>query len=222
HATLARTVVAGYYAFGCVGDASFEGGRAPLLLGCSFAAAYGAVVFCCILPVKSKTKSEYLLCRLQVCERAVILLDALSGAMMYALLYGAEIVTVCLLAELYRRQPGYGGGLQGIVVSLYRSEFLHGLIPLKDVSLWQRNGLYIICAGIAGACGTFDQRNKARFSGVVILVVAYIAADFCRAAGEVKYGYPGLIVILSATSLIIAMVSAHHGYRRRPSDDGKA
>ena len=61
------------------------------------------------------------------------------------------------------RQPGRAGaeaGSQTIFLAFYRSELLHSLIPLEEISRWVRNGVMALGLGACAALEPFLQRRK--------------------------------------------------------------
>lgn len=205
--------MAGFYLLGYHRAEVFGGGKGDVFLGIVFLLAYSLCLISCFSFFSKTSKMSYTLQRLKISERAVILLDACANATLLFLFLVVEILIVCSLALIYKSNPLYSNGPQGIVIALYRSSFFHGLLPLKETGLWFRNILYVLSAGLACAYLSFGFREKyTNFSSFIFTIMAL---DFSIPLGRETYIFPAICLIVSLILVIRIIQLANNGKGRK-------
>ena len=112
-------------------------------------------------------------------------------------------------AALHAADARYAEGAQGIFVDFYRSEFLHGLLPLADGYLWMRNVVFVLALGVLTAYMQLGLRRKnggRRLALVVLtglmLLVLPVGFGSGRTAG----------ILQSAAALFAAGICGYLGF----------
>ena len=112
-------------------------------------------------------------------------------------------------AALHAADARYAEGAQGIFVDFYRSEFLHGLLPLADGYLWVRNVVFVLALGVLTAYMQLGLRRKnggRRLALVVLtglmLLVLPVGFGSGRTAG----------ILQSAAALFAAGICGYLGF----------
>lgn len=107
---------------------------------------------------QSASKLDYTIRRLRVGRKELCLCQAGFNAACFLMFWAAEIFVALLLCRLWvSGQDGLSH--QTVYLAFYRSELLHSLLPLDDVSRWVRNFVVFIGLGICSACATVIQRR---------------------------------------------------------------
>lgn len=191
-----------------------------VILGCIFVTAYLVLALGCLGPGEKRTKSAYLLQRLQISERWVFLWDALAAGLCFLCLYTAQILTIFLLAALYQRSAAYTLGPQGIYVMLARNGLTHGLLPFGENCVWIRNVLFFVCAGLSTAAGRVTQRNGRR-PNASIFTLGFLVTRFPTSLGGGSVSMLWLFVIFISTGIAVgsALMAAHPGKRRLADEE---
>lgn len=195
----------GFRLLGCDQAGSFgEGYRIPLQT--VFSAAYVLTVCFCCGSVRKTVKTGYTLQRLRISEIWVFVWHSVSNICMLALLWMTQVFVVLLLARQFAAGENYMQGAQGMFIDFYRTEILHGLLPLDEVSLWVRNGLCLLASGTAIAYGTLRARYG-KFPLALQIVTALTLRTFPAPIGSGTEG--GLIVsIVMFFAVIVCVVGA--------------
>ena len=102
----------------------------------------------------------YTLRRLQIPETRVLLWSGVCNALCFACVWGVQLMASVGTAALHAADARYAEGAQGIFVDFYRSEFLHGLLPLADGYLWVRNVVFVLALGVLTAYMQLGLRRK--------------------------------------------------------------
>lgn len=102
----------------------------------------------------------YTIRRLQVSESQVMLWSSVCNALCFACVWCVQVMGAIGAAALHAADARYAEGAQGIFVDLYRSDFLHGLLPLADGYLWVRNGSFVLALGVLTAYMQLGLRRK--------------------------------------------------------------
>lgn len=102
----------------------------------------------------------YTIRRLQVSESQVLLWSSVCNALCFACVWCVQVMGAIGAAALHAADARYAEGAQGIFVDLYRSDFLHGLLPLADGYLWVRNGSFVLALGVLTAYMQLGLRRK--------------------------------------------------------------
>ena len=102
----------------------------------------------------------YTIRRLQISESQVLLWSSVCNALCFACVWCVQLMASVGTAALHAADARYAEGAQGIFVDFYRSEFLHGLLPLADGYLWVRNGSFVLALGVLTAYMQLGLRRK--------------------------------------------------------------
>ncbi len=102
----------------------------------------------------------YTIRRLQVSESQVLLWSSVCNALCFACVWCVQVMGAIGAAALHAADARYAEGAQGIFVDLYRSDFLHGLLPLADGYLWVRNVVFVLALGVLTAYMQLGLRRK--------------------------------------------------------------
>lgn len=102
----------------------------------------------------------YTIRRLQISESQVLLWSSVCNALCFACVWCVQVMGAIGAAALHAADARYAEGAQGIFVDFYRSEFLHGLLPLADRYLWMRNVVFVLALGVLTAYMQLGLRRK--------------------------------------------------------------
>lgn len=102
----------------------------------------------------------YTLRRLQIPETRVLLWSGVCNALCFACVWCVQLMASVGAAALHAADARYAEGAQGIFVDFYRSDFLHGLLPLADGYLWVRNVVFVLALGVLTAYMQLGLRRK--------------------------------------------------------------
>ena len=119
---------------------------------------------------QSGSKLDYTIRRLRVERWGLFLCQAGFNAVCFLMFWAAEIFVALLLCRLWVSSRE-GLSHQTVYLAFYRSELLHSLLPLDDVSRWVRNFVVFIGLGICSACAPVIQRRGKQHLGVLALPV---------------------------------------------------
>ena len=147
--------------------------------------------------------------RLQIPETRVLLWSGVCNALCFACVWGVQLMASVGAAALHAADARYAEGAQGIFVDFYRSEFLHGLLPLADGYLWVRNVVFVLALGVLTAYMQLGLRRKnggRRLALVVLtglmLLVLPVGFGSGRTAG----------ILQSAAALFAAGICGYLGF----------
>lgn len=144
---------------------------------------------------QSASKLDYTIRRLRVGRKELCLCQAGFNAACFLMFWAAEIFVALLLCRLWvSGQDGLSH--QTVYLAFYRSELLHSLLPLDDVSRWGRNFVVFIGLGICSACATVIQRRGEQHWGVLALpvVLAFVFPDgIAEVRNDVLMAFCGVV-----------------------------
>ena len=151
----------------------------------------------------------YTIRRLQISESQVLLWSSVCNALCFACVWWVQVMGAVGAAALHAADARYAEGAQGIFVDFYRSEFLHGLLPLADGYLWVRNGSFVLALGVLTAYMQLGLRQKnggrrltlAVLTGLMLLVLP-VGFGSGRTAG----------ILQSAAALFAAGICGYLGF----------
>ena len=118
---------------------------------------------------ESGGKLDYTLRRLRVGHRTLFVSQCVYNVACCLIFWAAEVLTIfalCRVWEAGQEEISH----QLVYLAFYRSEFLHSLLPLDDVTRYVRNLLLFGGLGVAGACAPVIQRRGK--SNLAFLVIA--------------------------------------------------
>ena len=122
----------------------------------------------------SNSRYGYTLRRLRVSERCVFLWSCVCNALCFAVLWCVQIMAAVGAAFWNAKSAGYVAGPQGVFVDFYRSDVLHGLLPLADGYVWTRNALFVLTLGCVTACMQLGMRKKGSRSWLVCMGLTFL------------------------------------------------
>ena len=171
-------------------------------------AFYGAlmaltVVLCTSLA--GNARQTYTLQRLAVSGRAVFYIQVLANGLCYLLLWTVQLVAALLLIKIYLASQLASADHsldfceQSAFLAFYRSEFLHSLFPLEELTRWLRNlalicGLAVTCA--YGSCQ--QQRGKTPWSPFILAVLTILCFELEMGSSYADW----LLVALAIMSIV--------------------
>ena len=139
-----------------------------------FLAAVVALTACCCLQgSRFSGKNTYLLQRMPMAEWQLTALWAMVHLAAFLILWAAQLLTVFVLWKQYLvGHPSSAPGLE-LLVSFYNNGFLHGILPLRDVSRWIILLVFWLCMGWLTASFGFFQRRGQIPIGLLIMLGGY-------------------------------------------------
>ena len=202
------------------GGAAFGQGAGGTALLVVTLAGYLGCVALCAAPFSRRSRYGYTLQRLQIPEHSVFLWHCAVNAVCFLIFLGAQAAAVAGLAGLWQHSADYSSGPQGVLLAFYRSELLHALLPLHELSLWVRNVIYALCAGIFCAYAQLRLRYGKGPTPILIplssLASSFPAPIASLDATIVMYVFLALCV---GICLFSGLSTAHHGTRRVEEDE---
>ena len=150
------------------------------------------------------SKLDYTIRRLRIGKRSLCLCQSVFNVACLLMFWAVEILVALLLCRMWVSTMGVESH-QTVYLAFYRSELLHSLLPLDDVSRWVRNLVVFICLGICSACGPVLQRRGDGHWGILVLPVVL---GFVFASGIAVVTYDVLLAFLSVVAAFAALVDA--------------
>lgn len=152
----------------------------------SFAFAIGFIVVTLTLAefgCEKNTKSLYTFQRLSITERGFFYCQAIYNVMTYVIFWAIQAATLYLICLWYANSvPTEYVGNQTVFLAFYRSDFLHSVLPMSEISVWIRNIILIIGLAFSAAEYPFKQRRK-KFGATVFGLGIYAGIFFCTEFG---------------------------------------
>lgn len=162
----------------------------------------------CLQGCQLSGKTVYTLRRLPLPEETVTLLWAAVHVGCLTVLWACQAALVGGFWLLYNRfGPSSGENLE-LFVNVYGNSFLHGLLPLGDVSRHLRNLLWVLGLGFQTAAFGYFQR-RGRFRAECICLLAVGIGFFCSGMGA--SGTDAGISLLSLGLAAVTVYSAWEG-----------
>ena len=139
----------------------------------------------------------------------MLLWSSVCNALCFACVWCVQLMASVGTAALHAADARYAEGAQGIFVDFYRSEFLHGLLPLADGYLWVRNGSFVLALGVLTAYMQLGLRRK---NGGRRLTLAVLTGLLLLAL-PVRFGSGRIAGLLqSAAALFAAGLCGYLGF----------
>lgn len=151
---------------------------------------------------QSGSKLDYTIRRLRIGNRSLCLCQSIFSLACFLLFWAAELLVALLLCRLWVSGQGELSH-QTVYLAFYRSDLLHSLLPLSDVSRWGRNIIVFICLGICSACGPVLQRRGDGHWGILVLPVALAFAFPGKMATVSNDMLAGCLSVVAAFALIV-------------------
>lgn len=135
-----------------------------------------------VLADNARSRTEYTVKRFAEGERCFFFLQAGYNILMIALYLLWQMAVMLALGLWYARAiPEVGG--TAVLMSFYRSEFLHSLLPLEDGWVWVRNGVLIAALGITAAEVPYRLRRR-RFPAGLAGLFCFALVFFARGIND--------------------------------------
>lgn len=151
-----------------------------------FAFAIGFVVITLTLTelgCEKNTKSLYTFQRLSITERGFFYCQSIYNAMAYFIFWSVQVAALYIICLYYTNSvPSEYIGNQTVFLAFYRSDFLHSVLPMSEISVWIRNIILIIGLAFSAAEYPFKQRRK-KFGATVFGLGIYAGIFFCTEFG---------------------------------------
>lgn len=176
--------------------------RIPLICGAFF------LLLCVILSLVGYeylgSKTRYSILRFSPREEVIVLLWALYHMICFLIFWAIQLLVALMLCHLYISvtKAEYWNE-QTIFLAFYRSNFLHSLLPLEEISRWMRNVALIVALGITAAGFSLKQRREQKGMAIAVLAVMTVAT-FSQQMGNL-----GSDVILILIALSVAGFSVY-------------
>ena len=140
-------------------------------------------------------RQSYTLRRLSVTRLGGFLARWAACSLCFLILWGAQAATVLWLCGLYRRfgAPELWSG-QAVLLALYRSAFLHALLPLHDAAVWVRNAFLLLSLG-AAAARLPNGKKPGFFPCWAILAVCWFRHELGSVFSDIFFIGAGAVVI---------------------------
>ena len=152
---------------------------------------------------ESGGKLDYTLRRLRVSDRELFLCQSLYNAACFILLWTVQVLVALLLCRYWMGQQE-SMSHQAVFLACYRSEFLHSLLPLEDVTRYVRN--LFLFAGLGVCCACHPVRQRRGKQGFALLVAAAAVAfgfpeEMAESMSDVLWGF--VVVVITFVCLVM-------------------
>ena len=151
----------------------FEHAHVGLACGVFFAAL-------CVLLVLPRMdmngKQGYTIRRLALGRWEVFLWQSLCNSLCFLIFWAFQVAVIFGLFALLKAQNG-SGSHQDILLTFYRNDFLHSLLPLRETSRYVRNIFLVAALGVVTAAA--PMRMYVGKKGSTVLLVALMATVLC-------------------------------------------
>lgn len=179
-----------------------------------FILAFLALTAVLVFPGWKGGRSDYTLDRLGLSRRDKYRTRALFHALCLFMLIAAQTLVLVLLCAGFEKahQNAYSGP-QNIPLLFYRSEFLHALLPLADLSRLVRNFVMIAAFGVVTAAPeneALQGRARIKKQGMVIAYTVFFAACF-GAVPMMNLPMDLVFACIALLAAVIQLVLAHKG-----------
>lgn len=123
----------------------------------------------------SDGKQDYILRRLRVSRQELFLCQAVFDVACFLLFWAVEVFIAMALCRLWFDSHAVTSH-QAMYLTFYRSDLLHSLLPLDDVTRWIRNLLGFVSLGVCSAAAPILQRRGEQHLWVLVIPVIYAFA----------------------------------------------
>lgn len=147
----------------------------------------------------------YTLRRLRISEEAAVLWQGGYHTVCLALLWAVQAALALGFCLWYAGtlDPAYASG-QSAFLAFYRSGFLHGLLPLADVSRWARAFAFFLTLGLTTAMFGYYQRNRSKSIGaLVVLSLSLMSYGTAPGATSLDWGMVTLFALITGWQLLM-------------------
>ena len=162
--------------------------------------------------VRGKGRTDYLLDRLAIPPREVILCQGISNSLTILLFWAAEALVLLGLCRMYGAMGGHLGP-QTIFLATWQNDLLHSFLPTEEVSRWIRNLIWCVAVGFTAAAGSAQLRQKEKAIGIFCLIGCSGAIFRC------PMGNLALDVFYSLLALGFAAVTLYNAFTLGKEED---
>ena len=127
---------------------------------------------------KGKGRTDYLLDRLAVPPKEVILCQGLYNTLALLLFWAVQALIFLAMGAMYGRMGGHLGP-QTFFLATWQNDLLHSFLPMEEVSRWVRNLIWWAGMGFTAAAGSAQLRQKEKAVAVFGLIGASAAVFRC-------------------------------------------
>lgn len=164
-----------------------------------FAALAVLTACCCLQGCRFNGKNLYTLQRLPLSEWQITLHWALVHLACFVILWAVQVFLIFVLWRLYAAEFSPAAPDLELLVSIYRSNFFHGMLPLADMIRWVYLLTYWLCMGwLTASFGFFQRRGRFRI-GLLVMLGCYFTLT-------VEMGNFGSNMIFTILCLIVAAI----------------
>jgi len=153
---------------------------------------------------QSSSKLDYTVRRLRIENWRLCLCQSVFNTACFLMFWAVEILVALLLCRLWVSSREVASH-QTVYLAFYRSELLHSLLPLDDVSRWVRNIVVFVSLGICSACAPVIQSRGEQHWGILALPVVLA---FTFPAGIAVVRYDVLLALGGVVSAFVLIVNA--------------
>lgn len=149
------------------------------------------------------SKLDYTLRRLRVSRYGLFFCQSVFDVACLLLFWAVEIFVALALCILWMNNHEVSSH-QAVYLSFYRSDLLHSLLPLDDVTRWIRNLAAFAALGVCCAAAPILQRRGEQHLGVLVLPVVFA---FAFPGGIAEVGNDvlmGVMAVICAFALTVA------------------
>ena len=153
---------------------------------------------------QSGSKLDYTIRRLRIGYHRLWLCQSVFNAACFLMFWAVEIFVALLLCRLWVSSMEVESH-QTVYLAFYRSELLHSLLPLDDVTRWVRNFICFTGLGFSTACAPIFQRSGRQYLGVLILPIVLTFMFPAGIADLVNDGLLGLAAVVVPVAMSVTI-----------------
>jgi len=190
--------------------AANQPGLELIISGSQIALVFGAAFLLitaqlCTVGCSYSTQTGYTISRLSLPQRDIFFCQAAVNTLFFLLFWAVEGIAVYGFALYFTRtvDPAAITG-QTVFLAFYRSKFLHGLLPLDQISIYIRNITALVALGITTAIFPYRQRRKSFGTEIVVLLV-FLLLLFPRQTNEIASDV--FLIVLSLSLIATALTT---------------
>lgn len=126
-------------------------------------------------------RQGYTLARLPLSERGICLWQMGINALYYLIFWLSQALVLTALCAA--AVPEGELSSQALFLAAWRSPLLHSLLPMGDLTVWARNGIFLLALGISSAKFGWCQRRRKFGIGLIFTALA-VVLSFTRPVGS--------------------------------------
>ena len=196
------------------GAATFQAGFGPIAFRVIFAVGSFLTALICSGRLSGRGHQRYLMTRLRISERRVLLWEIAACTLFMLLLWMTEIVTLGTAGLIHNSLKGNLGGTQDVFFAMYLNPFYSKVIPMKGGLAWLGRLFCVIGSGVACACVTMYTGNSAsRGMGLATIIATAIA--YVVGWNLVTAFFTGMLMLVT----IVLTIRRLHSGKERTEDE---